>query len=121
MTLTLPLPPPPTGKAKFISTVSGAVATGITTALLRGKRFGIVRLQPRGGDLEKVNALVEVGKVRPILEKVYPLEHVAEAHRKSETGHARGKLVIKIAEEASVAIRKSSIHELQSHDKPETH
>jgi NADPH:quinone reductase-like Zn-dependent oxidoreductase len=87
---------------------------------MRGRRFEFVRVQPRGGDLEKVNALVEAGKVRPIIEKVYPLEQVADAHRKSETGHVRGKLVIKIAEEASVGVMKSSVHELQSHDKPET-
>jgi NADPH:quinone reductase-like Zn-dependent oxidoreductase len=120
LTLTPPIPPPPAGKMKFVSTFSGAVATGISNALLRGKRFGMVRVQPRGGNLEKINALVEAGRVRPIIDKVYPLEQVAEAHRKSETGHARGKLVIKIAEEASVAVKKSSAHELQSHDKPET-
>ncbi len=120
LTLTPPIPPPPAGRIKFISTPARAVATGVTNALLHGKRFGIVRVQPRGGDLEKVNALVEAGKVRPIIEKVYPLEQIAEAHRKSETGHVRGKLVIKIAEETSVGVMKSSVHELQSHDKPET-
>ena len=121
MTLTPPIPPPPAGRIKFISTSARAIATGVTNALLHGKRFGIVRVQPRGGDLEKVNALVEAGKLRPIIEKVFPLEQVGEAHRKSETGHVRGKLVIKIAEEASVGVRKLSVHELQSHDKPEAY
>jgi NADPH:quinone reductase-like Zn-dependent oxidoreductase len=120
LTLALPLAAPPAGRIKSISTIAGAVATGITSALMRGRRFEFVRVQPRGGDLEKVNALVEAGKLRPVIEKVFPLEQVAEAHRKSETGHVRGKLVIKIAEEASVGVRKLSVHELQSHDKTET-
>ena len=69
----------------------------MTSALLRGRRFEIVRVQPRGGDLEKVNALVQSGKLRPVVENIYPLEQIAEAHRESEKGHVRGKLVIKIA------------------------
>jgi len=97
LTLTPPIAPPPAGKIKFISTFAGAVAAGMTSALLRGRRFEIVRGQPRGGDLEKVNALVQAGKLRPVVGKIYPLEQIGEAHRESETGHARGKLVIKIA------------------------
>jgi NADPH:quinone reductase-like Zn-dependent oxidoreductase len=66
-------------------------------ALLRGKRFGFITAKPRGGDLEKVNALVDAGKLRPVIGRVYPLEQIADAHRESEKGHVRGKLVIKIA------------------------
>jgi hypothetical protein len=86
---------------------------------LRGGRFSIVRVQPRGGDLEKINALVEAGKLRPVIGKVYPLEQIADAHHESEKGHVRGKLVIKIAEEASVTANRPSTRGLQSHEKPE--
>jgi hypothetical protein len=47
------------------------------------------------------------------------MEQIADAHRESEKGHVRGKLVIKIAEEASVAANKSSTRQLQLHEKPE--
>jgi len=121
LTLAPALPAPPAGWIQFMTTVAGGVASGITRTLLSGRRFGLVRVQPRGGDLEKIDALVQTGKVRPIVGKVYPLEQIADAHRESEAGHARGKLVIRIAEEASVAVEKSSTHQLQEHEKPEKH
>ena len=119
LTLIPPVPTPPVGRAKFFSTIAIAVAQGMASALLQGKRFTLLRVQPRGGDLEKINSLVEAGKVRPVIGKVYPLEQIADAHRESEKGHVRGKLVIKIAEETSVAANKSSPRNLQSHEKPE--
>ncbi|MGC2697520.1 MAG: zinc-binding dehydrogenase, partial [Candidatus Angelobacter sp.] len=54
-------------------------------------------LKPRGGELEKISALIDAGKVRPVVEKIFPLEQIAEAHRLSEAGHVRGKLAVKIA------------------------
>jgi NADPH2:quinone reductase len=54
-------------------------------------------VEPRGGDLEKINALIEAGKLRPIIEKIFQLEEIAEAHRVSESGHVRGKLVVKVS------------------------
>lgn len=57
----------------------------------------MTQVKPRGGELEKMNALIEARKVTPIVEKVYPLEKIAEAHRVSEQGHVRGKLVITIS------------------------
>lgn len=115
ITLSPPMPSQPSGKMKFFTTIGRAVATATISALLRGKRFGFMTAKPRGGDLEKVNLLVEAGKVRAVLHKVYPLEQVAEAHRESEQGHVRGKLVIKIAEETSVAVKQSKVDGSQSH------
>jgi NADPH:quinone reductase-like Zn-dependent oxidoreductase len=43
--------------------------------------------------------LIEAGKVKPVVSKVYPLSEVAAAHRDSETKHVRGKLVIEIRKE----------------------
>jgi len=48
------------------------------------------------GELEKISALIEAGKIRPVIEKVFALEQIAEAHRLSEAGHVRGKLVVRI-------------------------
>jgi NADPH:quinone reductase-like Zn-dependent oxidoreductase len=68
--------------------------------MLRGlpgaKRLLLIQAKPRGGELEKITALIEAGKIRPIVEKVFALEQIAEAHRLSETGHTRGKLVVRI-------------------------
>ncbi|HEV2961711.1 MAG TPA: NADP-dependent oxidoreductase [Candidatus Angelobacter sp.] len=84
------------GKFKFITLVAVNVVAAMLRATLSGKRFMLTMVKPRGGDLEKLTALIEAGKIRPIVEKVYPLEQIADAQRASETGHVRGKIVVKI-------------------------
>jgi len=48
-------------------------------------------------DLKFLGDLVAEGKVTPFVEKTYSLDRTADALRYFEGGHARGKLVIKIA------------------------
>ncbi|MGD8505629.1 MAG: NAD(P)-dependent alcohol dehydrogenase [Candidatus Bathyarchaeota archaeon] len=47
-------------------------------------------------DVIFVRDLVEDGKVKSVIDRVYPLKEVAEAHRYMEKGHARGKVIIEI-------------------------
>jgi NADPH:quinone reductase-like Zn-dependent oxidoreductase len=97
ITLTLPTPHAPTGRVKFFGTAIAGAGSGIGQALLRGKAFLRAQVKPRGGDLEKINALMEAGKLKPVIQHVYALEQIAEAHRVSEAEHVTGKLVIKIS------------------------
>ncbi|WP_455463479.1 NAD(P)-dependent alcohol dehydrogenase [Candidatus Hodarchaeum mangrovi] len=39
---------------------------------------------------------IESGKIRPIIDSVYPLSQTTEAHRHYETGHSKGRVVISI-------------------------
>jgi NADPH:quinone reductase-like Zn-dependent oxidoreductase len=96
LTLSLPLPDRPVGKLHFFPKVIAAVAGGSVRAMLGGKRLMIVAVKPRGGELEEINKLIEAGKLRPVIEKTFPLEEIGEAHRLSEAGHVRGKLVVRI-------------------------
>ena len=96
ITLTIPTPHAPSGRFQFFSTAVAGVLSGVARALIRGKAFLMTQVKPRGGDLEKINVLIEAGKLNPVIEKIYPLEQIAEAHRESEKGHVRGKLVVKI-------------------------
>ena len=47
-------------------------------------------------DLLVINELVESGKVKPTIDRTYPLEQTADALRYLGEGHARGKIVIKV-------------------------
>jgi NADPH:quinone reductase-like Zn-dependent oxidoreductase len=47
-------------------------------------------------DLQVVKELIEAGKVTPVIDRTYPLTEASEAMRYLETGHARGKIVIRV-------------------------
>ena len=47
-------------------------------------------------DLDVLRDLVEAGKVKPFVEKTYPLHQVADAMRYLGSGHAQGKIVLKV-------------------------
>ncbi|GAB3899049.1 NADP-dependent oxidoreductase [Spirosoma agri] len=49
--------------------------------------------------LSGTTRLINEGKVRAVVSKVYPLQQVADAHRQSETKHVRGKIVLEIRQE----------------------
>ncbi len=72
----------------------------VTEALAKKNAKGeLAANQPRQDWLEEMAQLIDEGKVKVVISKVYPLEQVAEAHRESETWHVRGKLVLEIRKE----------------------
>jgi NADPH:quinone reductase-like Zn-dependent oxidoreductase len=69
----------------------------ILTAIFPGKKVKFVIQTPSGEDLVYLKELLEAGKIRVIVDRVYPLTELAAAHQYSESGHAAGKIVIAIA------------------------
>jgi NADPH:quinone reductase-like Zn-dependent oxidoreductase len=61
-----------------------------------GRKLGNLLTRPSRRDLLELKDLIEAGKVRPVVERCYPLSEVPEAIRHLETGHASGKLVVAI-------------------------
>lgn len=47
-------------------------------------------------DMLVMKDLLETGKVKPFVERIYPLNEISEAMRHLGTGHARGKIVVTI-------------------------
>ena len=72
---------------------------GSLLSLFSKKKMGNMLVRPNGNDLDFVRELIEAGKVFPLLDREYSLSEVPEAIRYLEAGHAKGKVVITVAEE----------------------
>ena len=60
--------------------------------------MGTVMWKPNNqADLAILQELIEAGKVKPVIDRCYPLAEVTEALRYLEEGHAQGKVVITVA------------------------
>jgi NADPH:quinone reductase-like Zn-dependent oxidoreductase len=51
---------------------------------------------PKGKDLAELNEWIELGKIKPVIDRTYPLCETPEAFRYLEKEHARGKVVITV-------------------------
>jgi NADPH:quinone reductase len=58
---------------------------------------GVLLLRERAR-LDEMTRLIERGQMRPLVDEVLPLNQVAKAHERLESGHGRGKIVLRIAE-----------------------
>jgi NADPH:quinone reductase-like Zn-dependent oxidoreductase len=65
-----------------------------TTVLELGGTYVFVR--PERDHLDALAKLVEDGKLRVDVAETLPLERLADAHRLSEEGHTRGKIVVTV-------------------------
>ncbi|MBN8217588.1 MAG: NAD(P)-dependent alcohol dehydrogenase [Spirochaetes bacterium] len=69
----------------------------LLTPLLGGRRVGFPIPTDRQSDIEMFRDLMESGKVRAVIDRVWPLADIIEATRYVETGEKTGNVVIRVA------------------------
>ncbi len=72
------------------------LAHKLLSLFTRGKKAITFLMKSKGTDLEFINQLIEQDKFRVIIDKVYSLEDIQQAHIHSESGNVEGKIVVRI-------------------------
>ena len=76
----------------LVSTV-GADEKAAAAQGVIGKSFMLVS---NGARLQEISSLVDKGKISVVIEKEFPLAEARAAQDLSQTGHARGKIILKV-------------------------
>ncbi|NOT18960.1 MAG: NAD(P)-dependent alcohol dehydrogenase [Sideroxydans sp.] len=74
-----------------------ALLLGPWISMLGSKKMRAVTSKPNQEDLLFLKELIESGKLKPVIDRRFPLSEVADAVRYIEAGHATGKVVISVA------------------------
>jgi len=72
------------------------VLTALVLSVFLRQQQGPFHARPNNKDLVVLKELLESGKLRPVIDRTYPLSETAEAMRYLGTAHARGKVVITV-------------------------
>jgi len=81
-----------------IAQLSEVMFQGPWISMSGSKKMGNLLAKPNHADLTFMKKLLEDGKVKPVIDRCYPLSEVPAAFRYLEEGHAQGKVVITVAQ-----------------------
>ena len=86
----------PAGVYVTTNVTMGAMLFGGLLNVFRSKKANIVMAKPDPKQMDKIKDLIEAGKIKAKISKVFPLNKIADAHEMSEKGGYSGKIVIKV-------------------------
>jgi NADPH:quinone reductase-like Zn-dependent oxidoreductase len=65
----------------------------------RGIQGAFISVQPNAAELAEIGKLIDEKKIKVIVSQTFPLSEAAKAQEQVATGHTRGKIVLKVADE----------------------
>lgn len=86
------------GLNPFLKLVMRLLSRGVRKkAKALGVRYSFLFMRAQGQQLSEITSLIESGVIRPVVDKVFPFENAGNALAYVETGRAKGKVVITVA------------------------
>src|SRR6202030_1339348 len=66
-----------------------------------GVRAAFVASHPSGAQLAEIAKIIDSGKLAPVIDRILPLSEARRAHELSQSGHVRGKIVLRVKDQTS--------------------
>ncbi|MGE7880401.1 NADP-dependent oxidoreductase [Bacillus sp. NPDC094077] len=82
----------------FLKTLLFSLASNKLTVLEKkhNAQYSFLFMKPSGDQLRIIANYIESGKIKPIIDRVFPFENAQKAMEYSESGRAKGKIIVKI-------------------------
>ena len=69
-----------------------------SAARRHGVRYRYLFMRPSGLELAELAAMIDAGRLEPVVDRVYPFSQIAGAFAYLEAGHAKGKIIVRMDE-----------------------
>lgn len=86
----------PHGRLIFVSFKAKQLCQMLWTSVVGGRRVVCVLVNEKPDDLVFIKGLIEAGQIRSVVDKAFPLQQAAQAHRYAESGAKTGAVVITV-------------------------